>query len=210
MNELLQRNYGYLFSNALLAEIEKSGQLMQFKEGEEIMDYGQSFHFIPLLLSGAVKIMREDENGNELLLYFLEKGDTCASTLNSGFGQKHSEIRAEAETDVEMIMIPLEKLDQWMCEYDEWRKFVMDSFYQRINELQEVVEVLAFQQLDTRVYNYLKDKAMVTGDTNLKVTHSEIARDLNSSRVVISRILKKLENQGILKIGRSSVSLIEF
>ena len=210
MQELLQQHYGFLFSPALISAIDKSGKLMKFKAGDEIMDYGQSFEFIPLLLSGAVRIMREDANGNELLMYFLERGDTCASTLNSGFAQKQSEIRAEAETDVQMIMIPISKLDEWMCQFDEWRKFVMDSYFQRINELQDVVEELAFQQLDQRLFNYLKDKAMVTGDTILKVTHQEIARDLNSSRVVISRILKKLENQGDLKIGRSTIELINF
>lgn len=210
MKEKLERHFGFLFSKELLADIELSGKYMEYKAGSEIMDYGQTFQFIPLLLSGAVKIMREDENGNELLLYFLEKGDTCATTLNSGFAQKNSEIRAEAETDVEMIMIPIEKLDEWMCKHDEWRKFVMDSYFQRIKELQEVVEILAFQQLDTRLYNYLKDKAMVTNDTHLKVTHQDIARDLNSSRVVISRILKKFENQGVLNIGRSSIDLLKF
>ncbi|MDO5654550.1 MAG: Crp/Fnr family transcriptional regulator [Flavobacteriaceae bacterium] len=210
MKELLDQHFGYLFSDDLLDEIAKSGKLMNFSAGDEIIGYGQPFLYIPLLLTGAVKIMREDEHGNELLLYFLERGDTCATTLNSGFGKVQSEIRAEAETNTQIVLIPLEKLEVWICQYPEWRKFVLDSYQQRINELQEVVEVLAFQQLDQRLNNYLRDKAMVTGNTSLFVTHQEIARDLNSSRVVISRMLKKLENQGILKIGRSHIELLNF
>lgn len=210
MKEKLEEHFGYLFSEELKEEILKVATLHKYAAGEEIMDYGQNFKFIPLLLSGAVKVLREDDNGNELLLYFLEKGDTCASLLNNGLGKKVSEIRAEAETNVEMLMIPFEKLDEWMVKFPEWRSFVMESYYQRITELLEVIESMAFQQLDTRIYQYLKDKAMVTGDPGIKVTHQEIARDLNSSRVVISRLLKKLENQGTIKIGRNQIDLIEF
>lgn len=210
MKELLQMHYGFLFSDELLKEIQEVGHYAEFKIGEEIMDYGQEFKYVPLLLSGAIRIMREDDNGNELLLYFLERGDTCASTLNSGFGKRKSEIRAEAETDVKLILIPLEKLDEWMCVYDEWRKFILESFYSRVNELLDVVDSMAFHQLDERVLQFLKDKAMVSGKAILKVTHQEIARDLNSSRVVISRLLKKLENKGIIKIGRNQIELLEF
>ncbi|MDG4951473.1 Crp/Fnr family transcriptional regulator [Weeksellaceae bacterium KMM 9724] len=210
MNELLKAQYGYLFSPELLQEIEELGVYREFKAGEEIMDYGVTFKHLPLLLDGAIRILRENENGQELLLYFLERGDTCAFTLNCCMGSKQSEVRAEAETDVKLVMIPIQKLDEWMVKYDEWRAFVMQSYFERVNELLDVVDAMAFQQLDQRVYQFLKDKAMVSGDTNIIVTHQELASHLNSSRVVISRLLKKLENQGKIEIGRNQIKLLDF
>lgn len=210
MEDLLERYFGFMFGDELMTRIREVGEIVKFKAGTEIIDYGQTLENIPLLLSGAIRIMREDENGHELLLYFLEKGDTCAFSLNCCIGKKTSEIRAEAETDTELIMIPVDKIDEWMCKYDEWRRFVMQSYYERVNELLDVVDSMAFHQLDQRIFQYLKDKAMVSGNTNMKVTHQEIARDLNSSRVVISRLLKKLENKGTIKIGRNQIDLIEF
>ncbi len=210
MKELLKAQYGYLFNPKLLQEIEELGVYREFKAGEEIMDYGVTFRHLPLLLDGAIRILRENENGQELLLYFLERGDTCAFTLNCCMGNKQSEVRAEAETDVKLVMIPIQKLDEWMVKYDEWRAFVMQSYFERVNELLDVIDAMAFQQLDQRVYQFLKDKAMVSGDTNIIVTHQELASHLNSSRVVISRLLKKLENQGKIEIGRNQIKLIDF
>lgn len=210
MNDLLKAQYGYLFSPELLEEIEELGVYREFKAGEEIMDYGVTFRHLPLLIDGAIRILRENENGQELLLYFLERGDTCAFTLNCCMGNKQSEVRAEAETDVKLVMIPIQKLDEWMVKYDEWRAFVMQSYFERVNELLDVIDAMAFQQLDHRVYQFLKDKAMVTGDTQIIVTHQELASHLNSSRVVISRLLKKLENQGKIEIGRNQIKLIDF
>lgn len=210
MNDLLQRQYSYLFGPDLISEIQSIGELYSFQAGDEIIDYGQKLSKLPLLLTGAIRVLRENKEGQELLLYFLERGDTCAFTLNCCIGNKMSEIRAEAETDAQLIMVPIEKLDEWICKYPEWREFVMQSYYDRVNELLEVVDNIAFQQLDTRVFQFLKDKAMVSGDTEISVTHQEIAGHLNSSRVVISRILKKLENQGKLEISRNQIKLIDF
>lgn len=210
MEELLKKQYGYLFNPELIKEIEELGEYREFKAGEEILDYGQVIKFLPLLLNGAIRILRENKEGQELLLYFLERGDTCAFTLNCCIGNKISEIRAEAETDVKLVMIPIQKLDEWMCKYTEWRAYVMRSYYERVNELLDVVDAIAFQQLDQRVFQFLKDKAMVSNDTTIVVTHQEIASYLNSSRVVISRLLKKLEIQGKIEIGRNQIKLVDF
>lgn len=210
MKDKLVREYGFLFSDDLINEINEVSRLLNFKKGDEIIDYGMSFEFFPLLLRGAVKILKENQDGQELLLYFLEKGDTCAFSLNCCLGKKTSEVRAEAETDVELVMIPVENIEKWMCKHSDWRAFVMQSYYERVNELLDVVDAMAFQQLDQRIFTYLKDKAMVSGTTKLEVTHQQIAGDLNSSRVVISRLLKKLENKGIIEISRNQIDLIDF
>lgn len=210
MNELLQTQYGYVFNQELIHEIQSIGEFYEFQAGDEIIDYGQHLKHLPLILNGAIRVLRENKDGQELLLYFLERGDTCAFTLNCCIGNKLSEVRAEAETDTQLIMIPVQKLDEWICKYSEWREFVIQSYYERVNELLDVVDSVAFQQLDVRVLQFLKDKAMVSGDTEIITTHQEIASHLNSSRVVISRILKKLENQGKIEIARNQIKLIDF
>lgn len=208
--ELLGKEYNFMFSRQLLEEIGDIADFVELKEGEEVIDYGQKADFLPLILTGALKVMRENSQGNEMLLYFLEKGDTCVSMLNCCMRKQKSEVRIISETDTVLALVPTETMERWFVEYKEWRTFLMQAYYERVNELISVIDGMAFQQLDERIFNYLKDKAMVLGTTQLHITHQEIASDLNSSRVVISRLLKKLELQGKIKIRRHQVEIIDF
>ena len=164
---------------------------------------------MPLLISGAIKILREDEHGEELVLYYLEKGDTCAMTLSCCMGQTKSKIRAVAETNVELIMLPKEKMLEWLGKYKTWQTYILQSYHSRMDELLEAVDTIAFLKMDERLFKYLKDKAMVVHNDVLHVTHKEIAEDLHTSRVVISRLLKKLENEGKIKLFRNSIKVLE-
>ena len=208
MNVALEQHYGYLFEPELLVEIDKVGIPKSIPQGEKIMDIGQSITAMPLLFDGAIKILREDEDGDELLLYFLEKGDTCAMTFTCCLGSGTSEIRAIAETDIEMLMIPISCMDKWMKEYQSWRKFVLDSYHERMSELLETVDSIAFLRMDERLMKYLKDKAMVTHDDVIHTTHQEVAHDLHTSRVVVSRLLKKLENDGKIQLQRNAIKVL--
>ncbi len=205
----LQENFSYLFETELLREIADVGNYSKIPHDSIIMDVGEIIQGMPLILSGAVKIMREDKEGHELMLYFLESGDTCAMSLSCCMAQKKSKIRAVAEGDVELVVLPSDKLDEWIGKYRSWRTFVFESIRIRMDEFIEAVDSLAFMQLDERLLKYLRDRAKVVGDTDLKVTHQEIAYDLNTSRVVVSRLLKRLENQGVLKIGRSHLEVLQ-
>lgn len=209
MRELLNRHYGYLFEDKLLDEIEAVGVCRKVKQGEILMDIGQRITAMPLLFSGAIKIMREDENGDELILYFIEKGDTCAMTFSCCMGTGKSEIRAVAEVETELLMIPIEKMEEWLSRYSSWRQFILDSYHTRLSELMETVDTLAFMKMDERLFKYLRDKAMVTHDDMIYATHQQVAHDLHTSRVVISRLLKQMEKEGKIELHRNQIKILD-
>ncbi len=208
MNQELKQHYGYLFEQELLEEISQIGVLKEFDEGVQIMDTGQYIRSMPLLLEGAIKILREDDNGDELLLYFLEKGDTCAMTLSCCLGNKKSEVKAVTELNTKLIMIPIQKMEEWTGKYKSWRNFVFESYHGRLMEMLTTIDSIAFLKMDERLLKYLKDKVSITKEDIVKSTHQEIAYELHTSRVVISRLLKKLENQGKIKLHRNYIKII--
>ncbi|MBQ0786273.1 MAG: Crp/Fnr family transcriptional regulator [Oceanihabitans sp.] len=209
MLDELQQNYGYLFEDALLQEINSVGTYKDIPEGFKLIEIGDYIKSMPLLVSGAIKILREDKDGDELLLYFIEQGDTCAMTLSCCLGNSKSEIRAIAETDTKLIMIPIAKMEEWLGKYKTWQKFVLQSYHNRMTELLEAIDTIAFLKMDERLFKYLKDKAMVNHNEVIVVTHQKIARDLHTSRVVISRLLKALEISGKIELHRNSIKILD-
>ncbi len=209
MREALEFNYGYLFEDELLKEIASNGIYKKITQGQMIIDIGDTISYMPLLLTGAIKILREDEDGDELLIYFLEKGDTCAMTFSCCMGKSRSEIRAVAESDTELLMIPVQQMETWMGKYKSWQQFVLDSYHTRMMELLETVDTLAFMRMDERLLKHLQDKAKVTNDDMISTTHQEIAQDLHTSRVVVSRLLKKMENEGKIEMNRNQIKVLE-
>jgi CRP/FNR family transcriptional regulator len=209
MIDKLQQHYGYLFEPELLQEINSVGTYKDIPEGFKLIDIGDYIKSMPLLVSGAIKILREDENGDELILYFIEQGDTCAMTLSCCLGNTKSEIIAIAETDTKLIMIPVQKMEEWLGKYKSWQKFILKSYHDRMSELLEAIDTIAFLKLDKRLFKYLKDKAMVNHNESIHVTHQEIAQDLHTSRVVISRLLKTLEIDGKIELHRNNIKVIE-
>lgn len=207
MEDLIYNTYNGRFEKALVDEIVSSAKLVEFKEGDVLIDIGRYIKTVPLLINGAIKIMREDHDKGELLLYFIEKGDTCAMTLACCVGDKKSEVKAVAENDGLVAMIPVSKMEEWLGKYKTWRAFVMESYNNRFIELLGALDNIAFTNMDSRLYNYLLEKSQVNRSNTINKTHKEIAEDLNSSRVVISRLLKVLENEGKIKLNRNSVEL---
>lgn len=205
----LNETYRNIFEPQLLEEIREVGQLKEYKAGESLMEIGNYIRSMPLLLSGAIKILREDEEGEELLLYYLERGETCSVTMACCMGQTKSEIRAITETDARMVMVPVQKMEEWMAKYKGWRSYVFESYHNRLNELLHTVDSIAFKNLDQRLVEYLRKKSEVTKDNSIHSTHQEIAHDLHTSRVVVSRLLKKLEKLKKLKLHRNHIQLLE-
>ncbi len=210
MREKLDSYYSFLFEDELLNEIEKVGVYKIIREGELLVDLGDKMKGVPLLLEGAIKIVREDKKGEEILLYFLERGDTCASSFASAIANGKCGIRAIAEKDSELIFLPVNKLDEWLIKYKSWRNFVIDSYNIRLNEMMETIDTLAFMRMDERLYKYLTDKAQILRETTLNTTHQDVAYDLHTSRVVISRLLKQLENEGKIKLHRNKIEILKF
>lgn len=208
MIQHIQESYGYLFEKELIEELSLVAHELEFKEGDHLIEIGQYIKKMPLLVHGVIKIMREDPDEGELLLYFIEKGDTCAMTLTCCMGASKSDIRAVAETDGTVLMVPIEKMEQWMAKYPSWRNFVINSYNNRLKEMLLAIDSLAFMKMEDRILSYLKEKSKLASSDNLTITHQEIANNLNTSRVVVSRILKKLENENLIKLNRKSIDLI--
>ena len=205
MIQELKNNYGHLFEDALLNEINQVGTFKEIPSGFKMMEIGDYVKAMPLLVSGAIKILREDTDGDELLLYFLEKGDTCALTLTCCVAQTKSKIRAIAETDSKLIMIPIQQMEEWSEKYKSWRHFVFESYNNRLNEMLETIDSIAFLKMDERLLKYLVEKVRISKNNTIHKTHQEIAYELHTSRVVISRLLKKLETLGKIELNRSYI-----
>jgi len=202
-------NYKHIFEAELRTEILSIAAYKKVKEGSELIDIGTEIKFMPLVVSGAIKILREDENGDELALYFIEQGDTCAMTITCCLGSAKSKIRAIAERETELLMIPVQKIGDWMNKYKTWQHFILQSYHERMQELLEAIDTIAFLNMDERLLKYLKDKAVVNKSELIQVTHKEIANDLHTSRVVVSRLLKAFEKKGKIELHRNQIHLLE-
>lgn len=209
MLQELKESYGRQFEDALIHEIVQAGTLKKVPEGSKLIEIGEFVKGMPLLISGVIKVLREDKDGDELLLYYLEKGDTCSMTMTCCMGDFKSEIRAIAETDAKLIMVPVRKMEEWMAKYKSWRGFVMESYHERLNELLVTLDSIAFENMDSRLVAYLKEKSRVNNENILHNTHQEIAYELHTSRVVISRLLKKLEQLGKIELHRNHIRILD-
>ncbi|WP_068597576.1 Crp/Fnr family transcriptional regulator [Vaginella massiliensis] len=204
----IEKTYPHWFEDDLLNEFDSLGRLIKFEAGDLLIDLNQIIDGMPILISGVVKILREDFDKGELLLYFLEKGDTCAMTMACCLGDKQSKIRAIAETNGEMVMIPITKMDKWLAKYPSWRKFIFDSYNKRLDEMLAAIDNLAFNNMNARLKKYLLVVAGINNGNLVIKTHQEIAYELNTSRVVISRLLKALEKEGFLELNRNEIRIL--
>ena len=196
------------FEPALLREIHQFGEIKYFKEGDIIIDYGKYIRMMPLIVQGTVKVFRMDETGNEILLYYLSTNESCSMAYSCCMEAKKSEVKAIAEDDVELIAIPHQKLDEWLCKYPSWKSYIMRSFNERFLELLKSIESIAFHKLDERLINYLKEKQRLSGSSVIKASHYLIAEELHTSRVVVSRLLKQVENNKKIILYRNEIKLL--
>lgn len=204
----ISEKFKHTFEPELLSEIEQKGKIVSVKEGDVVLDIGQTVRLIPLLLNGILKITRVDDTGKELLLYYVHANESCAMTFTCCMQQYPSEIKATAETDVEYISIPIEVMDEWLAKFPTWKSFVMRTIRNRFNELLLAIDQLAFQKLDERLVHYLKEKSKATGSSLINLSHEEIATEMASSREVISRLLKKLENDKKVLLYRNQIKIM--
>ena len=197
------------FEPALNEEIKQFGTLKHFKEGDIIMDYGKYIKMMPLVIKGTLKVLKKEESGKEILLYYLSDNETCSMAYSCCLEEKKSDVKAIAEGDVEIISIPHNKLDEWLHKYPSWKNYIMRSFSERFSELLKSIESIAFRKLDERLIAYLKEKQRHSGSNLIKVSHYVIADELATSRVVVSRLLKILENDGKILLYRNEIKLLQ-
>ena len=206
ISEIIRKKFPALAEKELQEEITKVAKIMTFKEGDVILNYGNYVKFVPLIIKGSMKVSREDDaDGREILLYFLTAGETCSMSFTCCMTDKRSEIRVEAEEDTTIIALPIQHVDAWMMKYRSWKNFVMQSYDNRMLQLVNVIDNIAFKNLDGRMHAYLKSLTKSLNTNKITRTHQEIAVDLNVSREAVSRLLKKLEQMGAVKLSRNTL-----
>lgn len=198
-----------LFEPALLAELEVNSTLMEVKAGDVILNIGQAIRAVPLLVSGIVKVSRINDEGQELLLYYVKEGESCAMTFNCCILSQTSMIKGTAEDDSVLLCVPVHLMEAWMVKYPLWSRYVMTTILYRFTEMIKCIDEVAFKKMDDRLVNYLKEKSSITGSSVLNLTHQQIGDELGTNRVVISRLLKKLENDNKLIIYNKQIKLLK-
>lgn len=188
----------------LYEDINKNATVREYTAGETIIKVGQPFRSTMLVLEGAIKLYREDDEGNEFFIYYLGAGQACSLSFVCALRHETSELLAIADTDTTILSIPLSYMEQWMGKYKSWYQFVLGSYRDRFEELLKTIDAIAFSNMDERLEFYLKKQVALFGN-NLKLTHQQIANDLNSSREVISRLLKKMEAKKWVIIHRNTI-----
>lgn len=196
------------FDDELVKHLEEVGQEVSFDEGDMLMRPGQYFKQALLLAEGRVKLYREGENGEEFFLYYLEPGNACALSIICATRNETSEIKGIAVTPVKAFAIPLQHMDSLMKEYRQWYYFVLETYRTRFEELLQVIDQIAFHSMDEKLEFYLKRQFDTLKSKTISITHQQIADDLNSSREVISRLLKKLESNRRISISRNEITLL--
>lgn len=201
-------NLNYPFEPALLTELEQQADVRSFEPGAVLMEPGQPMRYVPIVLDGVIKIMRPDDRDAEMLLYYLNPSDSCALSFNSLLTGQPGQIRAVVEEKARVLLIPAERADDWIGRFPSWRAFVFQTYQKRFDNLLDTLDSVAFRQMDARLWDYLQRKAQLSGGRHLYLTHEAIARDLNTSREVISRLLKQLERLDRVRLSRHKISLL--
>jgi CRP/FNR family transcriptional regulator len=192
----------------LVAELINVAHIKTMAEGEVLMRTGENIRLAMLVLDGLVKIYREDDQGNEFFIYYLDAGKACAISLVCALGQETSGLMAKAVSPSTVLGIPLHHLDEWMVKYKSWAQFALSSYRERFNELLETIDHIAFRNMDDRLLFYLKRHQDKLKSNIIPISFTEVAFELNSSREVISRLMKKLSEKGIIQLHRSHVEII--
>lgn len=164
---------------------------------------------IPVLLSGSIRVSRTDAQGKELLIYYIRPGESCIMSVLGGLHHEKSKIRAVVDEEAELLLIPTEKANEWVKTYPEWTDYILSLYQKRFDELLNVVNSIAFQRLDDRLLGLLKQKVEFLGKNEIAITHQQLADDLGSTREVVSRLLKQMEHQGLVQLGRNKIVVME-
>jgi CRP/FNR family transcriptional regulator len=189
----------------LLDRLLEKGQFSTFEPGKTLMEPGQFVKAVPLVLDGSIKIMRVDEEGKELFLYYLETGETCALSLTCCSAARPSQIKAVVEEQVSLLFIPIQIHEQLVDEFKQWKDFVSTTYQHRFQEMLTVLDAVAFKRMDERLMNYIVTKMKQLKSNELHTTHQEIANELGTAREVISRLLKQLEKKKWIELGRNVI-----
>lgn len=197
-----------MFQSLLKEEVSQYGQLKKFPTGSIILQEDSYIKAIPLVLKGSLKVMRTDPQGHEILLYYITPGESCIMSFLGGIHNETSKLKAVAEEDCEILFIPVEKASEWIKKFPEWSDFIFKLYHKRFEELLTAVNAIAFQKLDSRLLQLLRQKAELYKSKDISITHQQLADELGTAREAVSRVIKQMENEGLVKLARNKISLL--
>ncbi len=195
-------------SKALSEKLSAFGFVKIFAEGDVILSEDAIIKAIPIVTRGSIRVMQEDDDDREILLYYIQPGESCIMSFLGGMHHDTSKVKAIAEEETEVLFVPIDKVGLLIKEYPEWLEYIFKLYHKRFEELLEVVNAVAFKKLDQRLLEYIKKKSAHTHSSVLLITHEQLANELGTARVVVSRLLKQMEDEGLVKLGRNKISLV--
>lgn len=195
-------------SPEILKKLSAYGIAKTFSEGDIILNENAYIKEIPIVTRGSIRVMRTDEDGREILLYYIAAGESCIMSFLGGMHHDTSKVKAVAEEETEILFIPIDKVSLLIKEYPEWLDYIFRLYHKRFEELLDVVNAVAFKKMDERLLDFIKKKCEITKSHTLYVTHEQLANELGTARVVVSRLLKQMEDEKLVKLGRNKISLL--
>jgi CRP/FNR family transcriptional regulator len=194
-------------SPELVEKLYQYGITKTYQEGDIILDENSSIRSIPIVMKGMMKVIRTEEDRREILLYYIKAGESCIMSFLGGMHNEKSIVKAEVEEDTEILFLPVDKVSLFIKEYPEWLDYIFRLYHKRFEELLDIINAIAFRKVDERLLNLLQKKSELSNSTTIIITHEQLANELGTARVVVSRLLKQLEEEGKLKLGRNKIQL---
>lgn len=192
----------------MLEALSKNAKKMTFQEGDVILNENAYINAIPIVTKGSIKVLRTDEDGREILLYYILAGESCIMSFLGGIHHETSKVKAVVEEETEILLLPIDEVSELIKHNPEWLDYIFRLYHKRFEELLEVVNAVAFKKMDERLLNLIKKKCAVNQTNTLQVTHEQLSLELGTARVVVSRLLKQMEDEGLVKLGRNKILLV--
>ena len=209
MNDLdLKSIAEFSTSPELIAKLHQFGIRKSYLAGDVILNENAQVNSIPIVTTGTLKVIRTEEDGREILLYYIKTGESCIMSFLGGMHNETSKVKAEVEEDAEILFLPMDKVSLFIKDYPQWLDYIFRLYHKRFEELLEIINAIAFKKVDERLLNLLHKKVELTGSHVLSITHEQLANELGTARVVVSRLLKQLEESGVVQLGRNKISLV--
>lgn len=195
-------------SPELIEKLYKNSIQKNYKAGSIILNENSHIRVIPIVMTGTLKVIRTEEDGREILLYYIKAGESCIMSFLGGLHNETSKVKAEVEEDAEILFLPIDKVSLFIKEYPQWLDYIFRLYHKRFEELLEIVNAIAFKKVDERLLTLLKKKSELTQSKTILITHEQLANELGTARVVVSRLLKQLEESNVVQLGRNKISLM--
>lgn len=196
-------------SPELVEKLYQYGVTKTYQEGDIILDENSSIRSIPIVMKGMMKVIRTEEDGREILLYYIKAGESCIMSFLGGMHNEKSIVKAEVEEDTEILFLPVDKVSLFIKEYPEWLDYIFRLYHKRFEELLDIINAIAFKKVDERLLNLLHKKSEILNSKTIIITHEQLANELGTARVVVSRLLKQLEDSGKLQLGRNKITILK-